>query len=69
MSTKILKSLLENKNEIPTYYAKIAETFNSFFKKVVNILNIEKDESILFGTGNEIDPVKIAITNTKYQAF
>ena len=41
------------KNEILTDDAKIAETFNTW--------NIEKDESILCDTGNETEPVKIAI--------
>ena len=41
------------------------QTFNSFFKNVVNTLNIEKDESVLCDTGSEIDPVKVAIKEYK----
>ena len=42
---------------------KIAETFNSFFGNIVNTLNIEKDESIFYGTGDETDPLLHAIKN------
>ena len=41
--------------------AKIATSFNSFFKNVVNTLNIKEDERILCEAGNETYPVKIAI--------
>ena len=45
--------------------AKIKEIFNSFFKNLFNMLNIEEDESVLCETGNETDPVKIG--NKKYK--
>ena len=41
---------------------KIAET-NSFFGNVVNTLNIEKDESIFCNTGDETNPLLLAIKN------
>ena len=41
--------------------AKIAENFNSFFGKMANTLNIEKDESIFCDTGGETDPLLHAI--------
>ena len=41
--------------------AKKGETFNSFFGNIVNILNIEKDESIFCDTGDETNPLLRAI--------
>ena len=49
--------------EVLTDDVKIAETFNSFFGNIVNTLNIEKDESIFYGTGDETDPLLHAIKN------
>ena len=37
--------------------AKIAETFNSFFRNIVNTLSIGKDKSIFCDTGDETDPL------------
>ena len=63
--SKNYKIALLEKNEILTDDVKIAGTFNSFFKGVINTSNIEKDKSILCGTRNETDPVKIAIKKYK----
>ena len=41
--------------------AKIAETFHSFFRNIMNKLNIEKGESVFFDTGDETDPLLHAI--------
>ena len=41
--------------------AKTAETFNSFFGNIVNMLNIGKDESIFGDTGDETDLLLRAI--------
>ena len=49
--------------EVLTDDVKIAETFNSFFGNIVNTLNIEKDESMFYGTGDETDPLLHAIKN------
>ena len=50
-----------------TYDAKIAETFNSFFGNIANILNIEKDEGIFCDTGDETDPLLCAMK--KYSKY
>ena len=57
-SPKIVKSHLKKNIKDD---GKISETFNNFFKKVVNTCNIEEDESILCDVGKETDPVKIAV--------
>ena len=59
--SKNSKILRLEKNEILTDDAKIAETFNSILKSVVNTLNIEKHESILRDTGMKLIQLKIAI--------
>lgn len=58
------KFTLLGKNKILTFDAKITKTFNSFFKNVINTLNIDKEESILYDTDNDTDPLKIEIKKT-----
>ena len=55
------KITLVESGKVLTDDAKIAETFNSFFGNIMNILNIEKDESIFCDTGDETDPLLRAI--------
>ena len=66
--SKNYKIALLEKNEILTDDVKIAHTFNSFFKGVINTSSIEKDKSIQCGTRNETDQVKIAIKKYKENA-
>ena len=49
---------------IITAYTKVAEIFDNFFDSMVNTLNIEGDRSALRITGNEIDPIHIALQKT-----
>ena len=65
ISKRSKSRFLEKKNL--TNDEKSAKTFNNFSENVVKTLNIEKDGSILLETGNETDPVAIAIE--KYIKF
>ena len=51
------KIALDEGGKVLTVDVKIAETFNTFFGNIVNILNFEKDESIFCDTRDETDPL------------
>ena len=59
--SKSNKITLVEGGKVLTDDAKIAETFSSSFRNIVNTLNIEKDESIFRDTEDETDPLLRAI--------
>ena len=55
------KIIFAERNEILIDDTKIAQTFNTFFKNIIDTLNTKRDKSILCDTGNETDPLMRAI--------
>ena len=57
---KFLRTLRKHfKKDMRTGNAKIAQTFNTFFRNIIDKFNIERDECISCDTGNEADPLTI----------